>query len=509
MRASKRWAMVNFALLLGCSFPILVSSFKSTFKFSELIGVPRSGVLNQLIQSSEVGPLRPPFLPPLRVPVGLMDDPLLDPAESESEAAVEAGSARRRHSDAPDGRGRGRRQPSWYPRHFESEFGEHLHAETDSEDAIWDKVLPFEFQILRTYLILHPLSKLLYRRLMYTLASVLFVFSLLALFYLSEHDGGLKDFPLTFKIMFVIQAIFYTCLPFISFAFLDDVLNSSDVAILFSEALKVDSHFQLKFQIMTHFNFFLGFASIVSYAVFSQDHDEFTTGLAIFFSLLFVTPYIFAFCILLLMLEAYRLQSSTFIADLKLKRHHLFLDSANSVKESDLEAATPVPPTPPPHEEQWRDGDMIDRYYTLHARCVFTSTRRGRHILFLFLYSGISAIGSAYGALTRQYNFLSIFVFTLIAVLVELQIGCSLVTVNEMATQVCRELCTTQLCSLRHKTITSAEDNRAMNTFTNCIAFSKLEIYFFGSFALRSSTLLAVIGSILAAIIPSIILHTT
>jgi hypothetical protein len=453
---------------------------------------------------------------------------LRSPLLPTTDVLVPAQSSVASESDMTDVHTMQSKSQAWHPHRFESEFGEHLHTETGSEDDIWKKILPFEFKLLRNYMILRPLPRIIYQRFMYILALFLFSYTLLSLFDTSSEDH--VDTPLAQTIMFVIQALAYIFLPFISMNLLDEVLKSSDIPILFSEALQFDPYFRLKFQIMTHINFIMAVIGVTTYALFGKN-DVVTVIAASFFTLLFFTPYVYAFCIILLMLEAYRLQSLKFIADMKLQRHHLFLDhmTANDSTESDsiTEDVTLFLPSPSEDEShshtagllarerggeaspRWTYRDMIDRYYTLHARCMYTSRRRGWRMLALFLYSGLTAIGGAYGAFTRQYNFLSIFVLTLIPMLVELQIGCSLATVNEMATQVCRELCTTQLCSLRHKTITSAADDEALNTFLNCIVFAKLEIYFFGNFALRSSTLLAIMGSIAAAIIPSIIYRTT
>lgn len=397
---------------------------------------------------------------------------------------------------------------------FESEFGKHHHNEVNVE-SIWVRLLPFEFTILMKYWVSSsPAVKIAWRRFMYILAGVLLGYSAIALFLLHIKAIG-SDTDLEYKIIFSIQALFYVGMPFISMDLLDEVLTSDDVPVLFSEAMRFDPMFKRKFLILTHLNFFLVFLSLVAYCLFSEFNPAAITS-SIFFTVLFYTPFVFAYCLSFILLEGFRLQALKFISDVKAQRKYSLLNKSlgslalADVRDVELVVRLTGEELPAAQEAgMWSEVDLISRYYMLHARCIYTSEKRGKKILFLFLYSIISSIGSSYGVLTQQYELLSVFLFTLVAVLVMLQIGISVATVNEMGTLVCRELSTSQLCILHHERLDGASSSRnyaaIITQFYNCIVYSKFEIYFFGNFALRSSTLIAVLGSVLAAMLPSII----
>ena len=375
---------------------------------------------------------------------------------------------------------------------------------TAPEDSsmLWERILPFEFWYLRKYIITRPRVKTAWYRVMYFLACFLYIYSILALFAVRVEAVPTSD-P-AYAVMFLIQALLYVLMPFVSFRFVDDILLSDDVPLLFSEAMQFDPRFQWKFQAFAHFNFSLALVALTVYSVLSE-FGVLSMCTSIFFTTLFFTPYVYAYSLLLVLLEAYRLQATKFISDLKSKKH----DYIVSHSSSDVEIGGERMPQSNSTGPFGSDMELINRYYTLHSRCLYTSEKRGKEILCIFLSAIVTAVGSAYGALTRQFSFLSIFLFTLIAILVVLQIGMSMATVNEMGTLVCRELCTYHMHCLCHGNANncSATEREVTNRFFNLIVYSKFEIYFFGNFALRSKTLIAILGSITAAIIPSIIIR--
>lgn len=316
--------------------------------------------------------------------------------------------------------------------------------------------------------------------------------------------------PGLYIVVFSFQALYYGVIPFVSLAMLEEVLLSDDVPVLFSETSRFDPYFKLKCKIITRLNLILTVFAFGSYCVLGVSEPIYI-GSSAFFTFTFFIPFVLALSVALMLTEGFRLQSVSFIAQLKNQRRHQIKADNENVGDVEL---------PMFSSDQkgldmgWRDLDMIRRYYALHARCMYTSERRGKLILCLFLYSVLNAIGSAYGALTRQYDVLSISFFTTLAVFIVLEIGISVASVNEMATLVCRELCTSQLCYISHASMggiigNDTLDGKVLQRFFSCMVYSKLEISFVGNFALRSNTLIAVLGSILAAILPSIIANAS
>ena len=387
---------------------------------------------------------------------------------------------------------------------FETKFGYHLHNESiNVPEEVWNDILPVEFKLLRDYFLNQPIMMKYYRFGYLVLSILLLIFTVSE--QVKDYLHGISTPMLIYSVVFLIQACMYVSMPFVCMKELVEALHSDDLPIIFKEATRYDPNFVFKFAAITHLNFFLLFIAIAVYTAFVDQSLSFSLPQTIF-SLVFLGPFTYSCSLSIMILEAHRLQSHKFEVQLADMRQ-MYIRSGAIIPS--LGASVTSAQIGPIQDPLLSDSDLINRYYILHARCVHTSEKRGKHFFAIFLYSGVLVIGSAYAVINEAFSVLTVLFFTLLDFFVFLEVGLSLVAINELGSIVQRNLATTRLCLLRHTPCYQGNENSGvmMQEFLECVAYARLEIAFFGNFALRSNMLLAAAGTIIAAIIPSVLVY--
>jgi hypothetical protein len=169
------------------------------------------------------------------------------------------------------------------------------------------------------------------------------------------------------------------------------------------------------------------------------------------------------------------------------------------------------------------------RYVSYTRDCLYFSQRCGKHLLFLFGTALIFSIATVWGIYLDQENTLSTFPFVLISLNLVAQLGLSIASANETGHLICRDISTYLLldphghhpspkppveslsqlqCTVSFSQSLPILPSEETLLLLQCMQYSKLEIPFVGGFALRSKTILTILGSIVGAIIPGVILKT-
>jgi hypothetical protein len=147
------------------------------------------------------------------------------------------------------------------------------------------------------------------------------------------------------------------------------------------------------------------------------------------------------------------------------------------------------------------------RYYEELAICLAFSKCCGKWLLFFTLFSLVFAIGVVWALYLSLYHAAGVIAFLAISMIQIFELGFCLSSCNEAGHLVCREVCSYLLAESVHSRQESNSYQEA--TFLlGCIDHAKLEITYFGNFCLRSRTLLAILGSIVGAVVPGLILSS-
>lgn len=170
--------------------------------------------------------------------------------------------------------------------------------------------------------------------------------------------------------------------------------------------------------------------------------------------------------------------------------------------------------------------DVTRQYLHLHDAFRCTSDKRGFFIFSSFLIPLMVLLSSIWSIYEEFFSFNSTVGFIIMSLLYLLEIGLMVATVNENGYLVCRDISSFLLriliynssaischqvgldstCSSNsQRTVVTATVVNQINGFVSCLEYVKIEIPFFGNFSLRSRTLLAIVATLLGAIIPGII----
>ena len=143
-------------------------------------------------------------------------------------------------------------------------------------------------------------------------------------------------------------------------------------------------------------------------------------------------------------------------------------------------------------------------YFRAHDKCRETSRQIGKYFL-MFMFVSISfAIFSIWSIYVKQVQWRSTATFVVVSACMVMELGLAIVAANETGNLVSVDICTFLLFD-GHQ-YNSVLSNEAV-ILLGSLAHAKLEVPFFGNFVFRSSTMLAITGSLVAAIIPGVVLR--
>ena len=172
--------------------------------------------------------------------------------------------------------------------------------------------------------------------------------------------------------------------------------------------------------------------------------------------------------------------------------------------------------------------DIMQHYLRLHDAFHVTSDKRGFFVFSCFLLPLLILISSIWSIYEKFFSFHSTIGYIIMALFYLLEIGLMVASVNETGNLVCRDISSFLLRIVVHNSsdggvdpdgLSSSSTGRKLgadnpvtvsvihkiNGFVSCLVYIKIEIPFFGNFTLRSRTLLAIVASLVGAIIPGIV----
>jgi hypothetical protein len=388
--------------------------------------------------------------------------------------------------------------------------------------------------------------------------------------YLLVNDDQMKITHLPRVLMLQIQNFVFVSIPYLSYSYCHDLILNKTLRQLFHETTEYDrAACRFKYLLISRLNVsLLGFAIIAYWIAPNQTTSVNLVGVSIIFSVAYFFPFCWAFTFNICIMEAFRMRAKQFSCELEgplvllstqdpelemleIETLPLVEGRRGGGMELDIETTTSridledTLLSHPPNEESPSiiplHHDTIPapplsishiRYrYLQHTRaCLNFSRRYGKFLFFLFFTALVFALTAVWGIYLDHTDTFSTFPFVLISLGLVSQLGLSIAAANEAGSLLCRNISnylllhhlksntniiTSSSTSIFKDTpievgameVTSADlQHKEAMLLLECMQFSKIQISFIGEFALRSKTILAILGSMIGAIIPGIIL---
>ena len=319
----------------------------------------------------------------------------------------------------------------------------------------------------------------------------------------TEAEDVNTDASSEFKIFFYVQFLLYLGTPFYYFHVMKGLAKSKSIPLMMHRALEIrpSAHLKKKFRLIFNFNIVLVTTATVLYLAL-RDFGIFWLFFTIFWSIIYICPMGIMYSILVCLLEMHRMEADHFKKQLVMMK-----EDFEEMNEK----------TAPEQQQQWSDvvrsvDNISRRYCALHDCCRSTSTQFGLSLLLLFLIPITLVVSATWSIYEKFFSLASNLGFIVMALTYLLEIGLTVATTNESGYLVCREM-TSYLMRVFVNPPTGAdvvqllslETINKMNGFIGCLTYLKMDIPFFGNFALSSTALIAIVGSLIGAIIPGIV----
>lgn len=347
-----------------------------------------------------------------------------------------------------------------------------------------------------------------------------------------------REFGIPYLVFFNIQGLMYIATPFFCIISFVSSLENDYITHVLSDAFAVDTKLSTKFAVITNFNLGLLIFSVVTFSMIGVElttKARIGTALTSFFYLTpFVLMYSWFVCLVYgqwTRLEGFliRMRQMQSTCDVKYRNdkfpflrrgfdsssyapQHPDLRNEDEVRSSgsiEMPLSLAVTPIDIKVDYPIMSIDALSsKYYEELAISLAFSKCCGKWLLFFTIFSLFFAIGVVWSLYVRLYHAGGVIAFLVISLIQIFELGICVASSNESGNLICREICTFLLSE-------SAQSRRESNSYgesnflLGCIDHAKLEITYFGNFALRSRTLLAILGSIIGATIPGIVLHKT
>jgi hypothetical protein len=382
-----------------------------------------------------------------------------------------------------------------------------LHMEMDpSHDKdkknIWDSMMPLEFCQFQILLRSSAVSKIVYRTYL-CFAVILFAYYISEI-YLVAVDKDTTRSHIPFYALNMAQNLLYTCLPFSTEIFFRQVIGSRASGALFARAAAIDPVLPTRISTLTHFNILCMVVAVVTYGCIVNE-PVITRVLAVVLSSMFLLPFSLSYSLSVALVEAHRVHAAGFCLHVKTTRSAL--EDVVCERSTCYGSAGDTDDVQAVSCENETCGKSLSelrlQYRTLHASCLRTSEVAGRYILLMFLCCVLFAVTTILNVYVHDQTFDSSAAFIFLSLLMLLELGLAVVFANEQGNIVCRELAT--LCLLHEEYFTSPQDTGQAMLLLECMGHCKLEVLFFGNFALRSRHLTAILATFVGAVFPIIL----
>ena len=338
-----------------------------------------------------------------------------------------------------------------------------------NKETVYAAILPSIYRVIQSY-ISHPVIIWLYRFIYFTLAVYLIFFLLLATckLYGCEKSQGLMS-----TVFLVVFYAIVSIMPFITFGAVGTMLKDNDenIFIVFQQVLNKMPDFKKKKIHIYGFNLFL-FIMILSLLFVGN-------FLLAFYIMIYFIPFCITLSLTICLLEALNF----IITDFQTQLHQ-------SITQSKISNS---------------GGTLVDisklkiSYVTLHDVCAMFSSNSGLNILFLcsvnFLYV-IEGLHVIYMNLESSIVFA--ICFTILNMVFVSYILYMVARINENGAIVI--ILFTSL--FLHQHTSCREDIKNDIFFLQCLEYSKIQITFWGYFALRYRMMYAIIATMIGTLVP-------
>ena len=390
-------------------------------------------------------------------------------------------------------------------------------AQSVNKDKLYRAILPKSLLFMK-YALCSP-TICLVLKVAYILLSIFLVYILFIVTYFSR-DG------IAYKTFYDIQGLLYLATPFIcAISFLKS-LDNDFLSHMLQDSLSIDPKLPIKFAAVTHANLLVLFVSLTTFALMASELSAGDRAGAGITSIFYMTPYVLVYSWFVCLIYAQWIRLEDYLLNLRQlrscneARYHSekfpFLLSHNLEISEELEkprsgtielSSSSITSFNDINVDTLTNYAISKKYYEELTICLAFSKCCGKGLFFFSMFSIIMHVGVIWSLYRNIYRIEGVISFLIISLIQVLEIGFLLSSCNESGHLVCREICSL-LLSESSSSHTESNSYREASYLLGCMDYAKLEITYFGNFSLRARTLLAILGSIFAAIIPGLVLRS-
>lgn len=375
---------------------------------------------------------------------------------------------------------------------------------------------------------------------LYCLASVLVVLIIL-------HTTLSEDsFGVAFLVFFNLQGLMYIATPYACVISFVNCWENDFIAHILADSFAFDPKLRKKFDAITYLNILLLIFSVISFTMNGMDASMSARVGSAFTTVFYLTPFVLSYSWFVCLVYAQWSRLERFLEELR----HMRSICDSKYRAQDKFPSLRVENRQPPSEQsrrQEQEGDVEDgdgaecrrsgaielplgpvqalsskdsadnitmsleslssKYYEELSICLGFSKCCGKWLFFFTIFSLFFAVGVVWALYLRLYHPTGVVAFLFISMFQICELGICVASSNESGNLVCREVCSFLLAESASSRRAGKNGHQEASFLLGCIDHAKLEITYMGNFALRSRTLLAILGSIVGAIIPGLILN--
>lgn len=361
----------------------------------------------------------------------------------------------------------------------------------------WLSAFPEEFTLLRN--LLQSKKWLNITIWFYAGTSIVLIFFYIFRLY-DEISSGEAERNILQFLLDRIQDVAYLMMPYLTYYYFVAFYTDPDIPVLFSRAVAMKPSLRVMIVLLFRFNITFITVAFITFAIY--EGNVFEKVYSSFYSVFYIYPFCFAYSLSVCLMMAHKAHADELCSVVKKSRCSLDNIICNS-DQSDCSSNLLVEV----HSDDVGTGvelhQLYVRYRQLHAMCLKTSERRGPYLFLMHVFAIVFAVATVWSIYTGSKRQIAAVGYFLITVAFILQLGLVVTAANEAGHIACRELSTYVISRQDLFKVTINGGNNAAMLLIGCMSYAKLEVLFFGNFALRSHHLAAIVGTLIGTVIPA------
>ena len=308
----------------------------------------------------------------------------------------------------------------------------------------WKEASPLELRYLHS--VFNNKRLVLCAQVLYVIVTPLFI-------YITAYHKT-NDVPLSLIVLFGLQGLMMTILPFMCYYFFKRALSCPDFNALIQFGLCNDSWTKRKFSIVTHMNFAMLLFAMIFFGLDSRGFSLSDIVVVFLISILYLFPLISAGSVAIFLVELHRIRMQHFRTFVNERREHIDArlwseqfeilrkvdhDSNMGDRQVELTARSSSAAGNMKSEQanssitadNCNVSELQARYYIMYAVCLRTSQKFGLYFLFYIVFGCLYAFTAIYGSYLGQYPTFGVIGFVLVGLFVAFGLGGSLTACNE------------------------------------------------------------------------------